>query len=214
MTILSFISLIASTQYWRVTTTRHVASLYVIAFVVYSIQTLRPILVSQGDGVGKGRDTRGLEWARFGLLTISGVIIPLVMPQSFITLVSSLLFLIWSVNNVFQKSAEQTPTPEETASYFSLGTFSYMNPLIMEAYRVPHLSLDKLPDLREKDASAQLTAKAFPVYLFTIYIRLTRLWALFETVYRSNYGKLEEASSPLLENGGISAWAPNFTFGR
>lgn len=89
-TVLSFISLISSTQYWRILTTRHVASLYVVAFIVDAVQTLRPTIVSGDIGsLNDDLDRGALGWARFALLAIVGAVIPLSMPQSFVASVST-----------------------------------------------------------------------------------------------------------------------------
>lgn len=57
----------------------------------------------------------------------------------------------------------EVPNSEETASHFSILTFSYLDRVIMMAYRIPHLGLDQLPHLLKEDTSSFLTAKAFPV---------------------------------------------------
>jgi hypothetical protein len=49
------------------------------------------------------------------------------------------------------------------ASYISLIFYSYLDPIILKAWRVPHLGLSDLPALEEKDSAAVLAAEAFPV---------------------------------------------------
>jgi hypothetical protein len=57
----------------------------------------------------------------------------------------------------------KVPNPEQTASIISLLLFTFLDPVIFEAYRVPHLSHERLPPLADYDYSKKLTADAFPV---------------------------------------------------
>lgn len=57
----------------------------------------------------------------------------------------------------------KVPNPEQTASIFSLMVYSFLDPVIFEAYRVPHLSHERLPPLADYDYSKRLTEHAFPV---------------------------------------------------
>lgn len=65
-----------------------------------------------------------------------------------------------------------------TASYISLLTYSFIDPLVRKAYRVPHLGLDELPPLQADQSSASLTAEAFPVHFllcfFVLYLTYNR----------------------------------------
>ena len=67
----------------------------------------------------------------------------------------------------------EVPNPEQTASVFSLAVYTFVDPIIMEAYRVPHLSHEKLPPLCDFDKSRRLATNAFPVCM---YLRLARLF--------------------------------------
>ena len=57
----------------------------------------------------------------------------------------------------------EVPNPEQTASVFSLAVYTFLDKIIWDAYKVPHLSHDKLPPLCDYDYSAKLTAESFPV---------------------------------------------------
>lgn len=61
------------------------------------------------------------------------------------------------------KPLQEIANPQQTASYISILTFSYLDYIIMKAYRTPHLTLDEMPPLQVEDSSSVLTAKAFPV---------------------------------------------------
>ena len=56
-----------------------------------------------------------------------------------------------------------TPNPEQTASLFSLITYSFLDPVVILANRIPHLSADLLPPLADYDYAKNLRAHSFPV---------------------------------------------------
>ena len=55
------------------------------------------------------------------------------------------------------------PNPEQTASILSLVVYSFLDPLVFEAYRVPHLSHERLPAIADYDHTEYLREKTFPV---------------------------------------------------
>lgn len=56
-----------------------------------------------------------------------------------------------------------TPNPEQIAPLLSLITFSYLDPVISLANRVPHLSSNLLPPLADYDYARNLRARSLPV---------------------------------------------------
>ena len=56
------------------------------------------------------------------------------------------------------------PNPEQTCSLFTLAFYTYLDPVIMLGYRVPHLKFNQLPPLSDSDYSEHITKNAFPVY--------------------------------------------------
>jgi hypothetical protein len=57
------------------------------------------------------------------------------------------------------------PNPEQTASPLSLLLFSFLDPVILLAYKLPHLPYDLLPPLADSDSSEWLKKRGFPVRL-------------------------------------------------
>lgn len=55
------------------------------------------------------------------------------------------------------------PNDEQTCSLISLVFFSYLDPVILLGYRVPHIKANQLPPLSDTDYSKNLVKKAFPV---------------------------------------------------
>ena len=64
------------------------------------------------------------------------------------------------------------PNPEQTASILSLILYTFLDSLVFEAYRVPHLSHERLPAIADYDRTDYLREKAFRVrtgdYLFVV----------------------------------------------
>ena len=71
------------------------------------------------------------------------------------------------------------PNPEQTASIFSLGFFFFLDPVVFEAYRVPHLPYDRLPPLADDDSIKNLKAAHFKVR------ELVRKFVLQNLIFRS-----------------------------
>lgn len=57
----------------------------------------------------------------------------------------------------------RAPNPEQTASILSLVTYSFLDPVISLANRIPKLTHDQLPPLADYDYAKNLIASSFPV---------------------------------------------------
>ena len=57
----------------------------------------------------------------------------------------------------------KAPRSEQTASILSLIVYSFLDPLIFEASRVPHLSHERLPPIADHEHAKYLCEKNFPV---------------------------------------------------
>jgi hypothetical protein len=58
------------------------------------------------------------------------------------------------------------PSPEQTASLFSLAFYTFLDPIVSMASGVPHLSADQLPPLSDYDYAKNLKKNAFSVSSF------------------------------------------------
>ncbi|KAF9813950.1 hypothetical protein IEO21_05386 [Rhodonia placenta] len=81
-------------------------------------------------------------WTKITFLTLAAVLVPLFSPRRYIPFVS--------------KNVASQPHPEQTASLASLVFFTWIDPIVFKAYRVPHLSVDELPPLADYDDSESL----------------------------------------------------------
>ena len=70
----------------------------------------------------------------------------------------------------YQNPASE-PNPEQTASWLSFLLFSFLDPLIIKASKVPHLPLEECPPLADYDWAPHLIQKSFPVGLVTVRLR-------------------------------------------
>ncbi|KAJ7919473.1 P-loop containing nucleoside triphosphate hydrolase protein [Mycena leptocephala] len=86
--------------------------------------------------------------AKLVALTLAAVVIPLLTPRTYIP--------------VDPKNPMPLPNPEQTASPLSLLLFSFLDPVILLAYKLPHLPYDLLPPLADSDSSEWLKKRGFP----------------------------------------------------
>ncbi|TCD66627.1 hypothetical protein EIP91_001094 [Steccherinum ochraceum] len=92
-------------------------------------------------------DGTALLWAEIGVLAFATVLVPLFVPRQYIP--------------YDPKDPAPVPNPEQTASVWSLWVYSFLDPLIFLAYRIPHLSLDQLPSLSDYDRARNLVKRSF-----------------------------------------------------
>lgn len=55
------------------------------------------------------------------------------------------------------------PNPEQTCSWASLLFYTFLDPIVFLAYRIPHLSYDHLPPLADYDYAKNLIKRSYPV---------------------------------------------------
>ncbi|KAH9480765.1 ATP-binding cassette transporter abc4 [Psilocybe cubensis] len=85
-------------------------------------------------------------WVKIALLSLLAIVIPLFIPHPYVPL--------------DHKNPSPTPNPEQTASWFSALTYTYMDPLIKLANKVRHLKHDQLPPLADYDCARYLSGRA------------------------------------------------------
>ncbi|PPQ77068.1 hypothetical protein CVT25_014881 [Psilocybe cyanescens] len=85
-------------------------------------------------------------WVKIALLTVTAVIIPIFIPHPYVP--------------VDPKIPSSIPNPEQTASWISVFTYTFMDPTIRLANKVPHLRHDQLPPLADYDEAKYLSSTA------------------------------------------------------
>ncbi|KAJ3556039.1 hypothetical protein NM688_g2249 [Phlebia brevispora] len=140
----SLLSVFALMKPVQVTIGSHISAILLSAWSIYLYRDIWPLATYDS----KPMDTaQGLFlWIRIALLSIAGVIVPLVMPRTYIS-------------HDTQTPMEQV-NAEETASWTSRMFFMYMDPVVFAASRTSHLSLDELPPLCETDCMENLEQRS------------------------------------------------------
>ena len=73
-----------------------------------------------------------------------------------------------SVTLLSYQNPASEPNPEQTASWLSFSLFTFLDPLINKASKVPHLPLEECPPLADYDWAHHLIQKSFPVGLVAV----------------------------------------------
>ncbi|KAG6837885.1 hypothetical protein H0H93_013038 [Arthromyces matolae] len=79
----------------------------------------------------------------------------------------------------------EVPNPEQTASLLSLAVYSFLDPIVFLAYKIPHLSHEQLPPLSDSDYAKTLKANSFPhIDPFAGGRKQHLAWGLLRTFWR------------------------------
>ncbi|KAH9952289.1 hypothetical protein BGW80DRAFT_1430860 [Lactifluus volemus] len=155
-------------------TSFHLSSLLLVTFSVYVYRDIWPLLtytLSPQDG-----REGPLLWVKIGLLAVAGAVIPLVTPGQYVPLDF--------------KDPQLAINPEQTASPLSMMTYTFLDPIVFLAYRVPRLSNDMLPPLSDYDYTKNLMRRSFKhMDPFSGSRRRHLFWGLM-TVFRREYIQL------------------------
>ena len=106
-------------------------------------------------------------YAKFTLLTIAAVVVPLFVPRKYVpfnTKVCSSRYMRLGrdgSDGSLQEVLE--PSPEQTSSLASLISFTFIAPVIWSAWKVPHFKYESLPPLPDYDHLRNLSLRSFPV---------------------------------------------------
>ncbi|KAI0344119.1 multidrug resistance-associated ABC transporter [Trametopsis cervina] len=142
--VLSLLSVTASPAFGR-TVSRHLAIVSFIPWVVFAYRDLWPLATYNLQPLD---DVEGwLIWVKISLLTLIGVLIPLLVPRQYIP--------------VDPKEPSEVLNPEQTASIASMALYGFLDHYVFLGYRLPHLSLDQLPPLADYDYTKNLVKKSF-----------------------------------------------------
>ncbi|KAG8995891.1 hypothetical protein FRB93_001035 [Tulasnella sp. JGI-2019a] len=150
----------------------HLALLLFAAFGVFFYRDIIPL----GTFTMKPMETGWLDWVRLRLLFVVGVLLPLTAPRRFEPL---------------DRSKNLPPTAEQTASWLSFASWSFLDSTIKNAYSVPHLPYDDLPALADTDHVDNLVKVSFPHldpgqnpakshHIFLGLMKTYRMWHIIE----------------------------------
>ncbi len=121
--------------------------------------TLRPADEEEG----------ALLWTKFALLSIAGVVVPLIIPQEYKPYDPKVSQYFWpQLSNALiyvTQNPSPHPNPEQTASVLSIMLFNFMDPVVWKAAHTTHLGIDQLPPLADYDEIKNLVHQHFEVGL-------------------------------------------------
>ncbi|KAH6916807.1 ATP-binding cassette transporter [Coprinopsis sp. MPI-PUGE-AT-0042] len=137
---------VASTPKWATIITRHLNTVLLAFCGVYIYRDIYPLITF--DRVPADKAEGLILWAKVGAIFFSAVAIPLAIPRRYVP--------------ADPADPMPEPNPEQTASLFSVITFSFLDPIVKLANRVPVLTADLLPPLSDSDRAKVLKARAFP----------------------------------------------------
>ncbi|KAJ7485533.1 P-loop containing nucleoside triphosphate hydrolase protein [Mycena latifolia] len=124
----------------------HLSLILAVAFGVYFYRDIFPFGTYTWPVQDAAEDP--LLRPKLIALTLAAAIIPLVTPRTYVP--------------VDPMNPMPTPNPEQTASPLSLILFSFLDPVILLAFKLPHLPYDLLPPLADTDYSENLKKRGFP----------------------------------------------------
>lgn len=106
-------------------------------------------------------------WIRVALLTFSGFIIPAVMPRPF-----------------RPSTPDAEPSKEEVASILSSLTYSYLDPMVWYAYRVPGVTIKDMPPIPERGKVDAVSKRALPALDPVLVGKRHIIWGILSVWYR------------------------------
>jgi hypothetical protein len=130
---------------WSKLASRHLSFLLLVSFAVFVYRDIWPLATF--SLTPKDISEGWFLWAKILILTLAGVVNPLIVPRQYVP---------------FDPKEPMPPNPEQVTSILSLILYFFLDPIVLLAYRIPHLSHDKLPVLADYDYAKNLRKMAFP----------------------------------------------------
>ncbi|KAG8215620.1 hypothetical protein J3R82DRAFT_7488 [Butyriboletus roseoflavus] len=142
--VLSAITLASHAAFSRLVSA-HLTIVLSTLFAVYGYRDIWPLLTFTEQPIDSCEGL--LLWAKLATLTV-GAVYPLFSPRLYIPLDA--------------RKPSGTPHPEQTASWASLLSYSWVDPTVRLAYRLAHLPHNLLPPLSDQDHAENLKRRSFP----------------------------------------------------
>ncbi|KAI0918391.1 hypothetical protein AcV5_002391 [Taiwanofungus camphoratus] len=124
---------------------RHLSTVLFLCWAVYVYRDIWPLATFTLNPVDAAEG--GILWTKIALLTIAAVVVPLCMPRQYIPL---------------NPKEPKPPNPEQTASILSLVFYNWLDNIVFEAYRTPHLSFEQIPFLPDYHHTENLVRLSYP----------------------------------------------------
>ncbi|KAH8086659.1 hypothetical protein BXZ70DRAFT_1067810 [Cristinia sonorae] len=141
---LALISVFGSAK-WSATSSTHLTLVSLATWFLFIYRDVWPLCTFTLSPVDAAEGW--LLWTKLALLSLTGVVTPLISPRQFTPI-----------------DPEDGPTgisPTDTASVLSMAIHSYCDSIVYKANRVEHLKIEELPALSGKDRTKTLVNKSF-----------------------------------------------------
>ncbi|KAK0459012.1 uncharacterized protein EV420DRAFT_1642713 [Desarmillaria tabescens] len=142
--LLAIVSVTASKRWSRIGI-RHMNVVLLSTSAVYVYRDIAPLATF--DRIPQDSWEGPLLWIKMGILLCIAILIPLTIPREY--------------TPVDPKNPMPIPNSEQTTPILSLVLYTWLDSLMIAAYRVAHLSYEQLPPLADYDRCRYLKAKAF-----------------------------------------------------
>ncbi|EED80190.1 predicted protein [Postia placenta Mad-698-R] len=152
--ILSFVPLLAKPA-WGSIASGHATLVLLCTFAVYLYRDVWPYATFTQKPLDTSEGV--MLWVKIADLIVAALIIPLLAPRIYEPFDAKV-----EIPNSINPWPH--PHPEQTAPIPSLMLFSWLDKLVMKAYRMPHLPVDELPPLADTDSAGNLVKRAFKVF--------------------------------------------------
>ncbi|KAF6747848.1 multidrug resistance-associated ABC transporter [Ephemerocybe angulata] len=143
---LSLACLAVVTRRWSGTLVRHNIAIMLSELAVYVYRDLWPLATYNKDPMDL--DEGWLLWVKVTALFLVAVVIPVCIPNIYVP--------------ADPKHPAAEPHPEQTASWLSYQTYSYLSPVVKAAGKTAHLPASELPPLADYDGAKRLSEQAAP----------------------------------------------------
>ncbi|KAF4617819.1 hypothetical protein D9613_006245 [Agrocybe pediades] len=160
---LAIVSLASRT--WEPVATSHITLISLVTLGVYTYRDLWPLATYDLEPVDSYEGN--ILWVKIACLLTIALIIPLFIPTRYVP--------------VDPKNPMTVLDPGQTASWISRRTFMYIDSIIMDAYKVSHLSVSQLPPLPDTEYAAYQCDLSFPH--LDPHMRKKKLHLFFGLVY-------------------------------
>ena len=133
-------------------------------FAFYAYRDIWPLMTFTLHPVDEQEGS--LLWFKVALSTWAAILEPLLEPYPFIPVhpeVSTHIDHYMAFNQLYRQDPTAAANPEQTASILRWIFWSFLDPVIWRAYKLPHLPHDQLPPLADYDEAHYLTEKHYEV---------------------------------------------------
>ncbi|EMD41558.1 hypothetical protein CERSUDRAFT_128415 [Gelatoporia subvermispora B] len=130
------------------TASAHLTFVLALTWICYAYRDIWPLAMVASDPMDSAEGD--ILWVKVLILTFTAIVTPLCMPRRYVPIKATVL------------DPSSAGHAEQTASWLSLVTFSWLDQMILNAARVSHLPFDQFLPLANYDRARYLTERTLP----------------------------------------------------